>query len=101
MTGKVVVAPSAVITVPDGWTSNTVVGLEPLGVALHAIDLANPRLGETVGVIGCGPIGLLIIQLLSAAGISKVHAVDPLEYVIVTPIVCVGVLFAGAHYNVN
>ncbi|HRD17406.1 MAG TPA: methyltransferase, partial [Methanothrix soehngenii] len=32
--------------------------LEPLGVAIHAVDLAKPRLLEQVGVLGCGPIGL-------------------------------------------
>src|SRR5512146_1370811 len=37
--------------------------LEPLGVALHAMDLAKLKTGATVGVFGCGPIGLLIVQL--------------------------------------
>jgi len=36
--------------------------LEPLGVALHSYDLGHLRLGGTAAVIGCGPIGLLLIQ---------------------------------------
>ena len=34
--------------------------LEPLGVALHALDLSSLRTGSTAVVIGCGPIGLLL-----------------------------------------
>ncbi|HYU66251.1 MAG TPA: alcohol dehydrogenase catalytic domain-containing protein, partial [Jatrophihabitantaceae bacterium] len=32
--------------------------LEPVGVAIHALDLAHLRLASTVAVVGCGPIGL-------------------------------------------
>ncbi len=54
--------------------------LEPLGVALHAWDLAHVRVGAIVAVIGCGPIGLLMIQLALASGARRVLAVDPLEH---------------------
>ena len=53
--------------------------LEPLGVALHALDLGHVRAGGTVAVHGCGPIGLLLVQLLAATG-GRVVAVDPLEH---------------------
>jgi L-iditol 2-dehydrogenase len=54
--------------------------LEPLGVAVHAIDLAKPAMFESVCIVGCGPIGLKIIQLCRLAGVSKVYAVEPLNY---------------------
>jgi L-iditol 2-dehydrogenase len=54
--------------------------LEPLGVAIHAVDLAKPRLLERVALLGCGPIGLLILQVLKAAGAGEVLAVDPLDH---------------------
>ncbi|MGH7004148.1 MAG: zinc-dependent alcohol dehydrogenase [Alphaproteobacteria bacterium] len=54
--------------------------LEPLGVAIHAVDLAKPRLLEQVALIGCGPIGLLILQVLKAAGAGEILAIDPLEH---------------------
>ncbi|MGO9783006.1 MAG: zinc-dependent alcohol dehydrogenase [Streptosporangiaceae bacterium] len=54
--------------------------LEPLGVALHSYDLGHLRLGGTAAVIGCGPIGLLLIQLLGAAGAQSVIAADPLPH---------------------
>ena len=50
--------------------------LEPLGVALHAVDLAHLRAGMTVGVFGCGPIGLLAAQVARIAGATRVIATD-------------------------
>jgi L-iditol 2-dehydrogenase len=54
--------------------------LEPLGVALHAVDLGHLRLGMRVGVFGCGPIGLLIIQLARLSGAAQIIATDPLPH---------------------
>jgi L-iditol 2-dehydrogenase len=53
---------------------------EPLGVALHAVDLGQLRAGMTVGVFGCGPIGLLILQLARLAGASSIIATDVLQH---------------------
>ena len=61
---------------PDRLSNEDGALLEPLGVALHAVDLAHLRVGMTVGVFGCGPIGLLIIQLARLAGAQKIIATD-------------------------
>lgn len=45
-------------------------------VALHALRLAEPQLGETVAVIGLGLIGQIAIQLVRAAG-CRVIGIDP------------------------
>ena len=54
--------------------------LEPLGVAIHAMDLAGVAAGERAAVVGCGPIGLLIVQLLRLAGAEPILASDPLPH---------------------
>ena len=54
--------------------------LEPLGVAIHALDLGHVHLGSDVAVVGCGPIGLLMIEVARAAGARVVLAVDPLPH---------------------
>lgn len=51
--------------------------LEPLGVCIHAIDLARPVIGEAAVVIGCGAIGLILTRLARLAGHSPVVAIDP------------------------
>jgi len=67
-------------TIPDSLTYADGAMLEPLGVALHAIDLAHLRVGMTVGVFGCGPIGLLIIQLAKLTGVAKIITTDKLTH---------------------
>ena len=62
-------------SVPDAEASL----LEPLGVALHALDLGSVASLRTAGVFGCGPIGLLLVQLLRLAG-AEVYAADPLAH---------------------
>ncbi len=54
--------------------------LEPLGVAIHAVDLGHLPFAGTASVIGCGSIGLLLIGVLKAAGASSVLAVEPLAH---------------------
>lgn len=66
--------------VPDSLSDSEVALLEPLGVALHAVDLAHARIGGAAAVVGCGPIGLLTIQLLHLAGARTVIAVEPLRH---------------------
>lgn len=56
------------VTLPAGLSAADGAMLEPLGVAVHAMDLAHPRPGMTVAVAGCGPIGLLLVQLARACG---------------------------------
>jgi L-iditol 2-dehydrogenase len=53
---------------------------EPLAIAVHSLRLATLRLGETVAVIGAGPIGLMTIAALRAAGAGRIWAVEPLAH---------------------
>ena len=45
---------------------------EPLAVAVHALRLANVRLGDRVLVLGAGTIGLLSVAAAQAAGAAEV-----------------------------
>lgn len=51
--------------------------VEPLAVAIHGVDLGRLAAGATVGVIGCGPIGLLVVALARSAGAGLIVATDP------------------------
>lgn len=77
MTSSLAVPMSSVVKIPPGMTADQAAMLEPLGVCIHAIDLAKPRLMESVAVIGCGGIGLGIIQLLGLTGCQTIIGVDP------------------------
>ncbi|MEA1786175.1 zinc-binding alcohol dehydrogenase family protein [Arenibacter sp. GZD96] len=49
--------------------------VEPLAIAAHALARAQLKAGETIAVIGCGPIGIGIIKLAQIAG-AHVIVVD-------------------------
>ena len=66
--------------VPDGFTAADAAMLEPLGVGIHAVDLARMRAGASVGVFGCGPIGLLILAVARASGAGLIVATDKLPH---------------------
>jgi L-iditol 2-dehydrogenase len=61
---------------PDGLSAADGAMLEPLGVAVHTVDLAHVRPGTSVGVFGAGPIGLLCLQVAKAAGATRLFATD-------------------------
>ena len=65
---------------PDSLSNTDGAILEPLGVALYAIDLAGLKPGMAVGVFGCGPIGLLILQLARLCGVTQIIATDRMSH---------------------
>jgi L-iditol 2-dehydrogenase len=65
---------------PAGMTAIDGAVLEPLGVALHALDLGHLRIGSTIAVVGAGPIGLLLAQAARRSGAARVVVVEPLAH---------------------
>ncbi len=65
---------------PDSLSAEDGAMLEPLGVALHAINLSGLKPGVSVGVFGCGPIGLLIMQLARRCGAAQLLASEVLPH---------------------
>ena len=65
-----------VFAVPDGVSFDQAAMVEPVSVAVHAVNRTAPRLGDTAVVVGTGMIGLLTIQALRAAGCGRILAVD-------------------------
>jgi len=49
---------------------------EPLGCVLNALELSPPKFGDTVVVIGAGPIGCMIIEVTKKMGAGKVIVVQ-------------------------
>jgi (R,R)-butanediol dehydrogenase/meso-butanediol dehydrogenase/diacetyl reductase len=70
---------SRLIPVPAALTDEQAAIVEPATVALHAVHRTPVRLGDTVVIQGCGPIGLLTLQCARANGAGHVVAVEPNE----------------------
>ena len=65
---------------PEGFGSVEGAMLEPLGIAIHTVDLAHLKPGQIVAVLGAGPIGLLTAAVAKAAGASAIYMTEPLAY---------------------
>ena len=74
---RMAVPEASLIALPDGMSADEGAMLEPLGVCIHAMDLARPAPWDSVALVGCGPIGLGVLQLLVLAGVREIVAVDP------------------------
>jgi predicted dehydrogenase len=61
--------------VPDGVPLQTASMAAIASIALHAIRLADVRVGERVAVVGCGLVGQIAVRLLRAAG-AEIVAID-------------------------
>jgi len=70
------IAPSyALYKLPDSVSDEAGVLVEPLAVAIHAVRQGKVSLGDTVGIVGAGIIGLCTLLAARAAGASEVHVV--------------------------
>jgi L-iditol 2-dehydrogenase len=66
----------ALYPMPESLSFAEGAGVETLTVALHAVRLAKVRPGDSVAVLGCGPIGLCIIRVAQLAGATEVFATE-------------------------
>jgi L-iditol 2-dehydrogenase len=78
---RMVVPAGTCFPVPAEMDDASAVLLEPLGVALHAVDLAHMRPDKSVLIIGAGPIGLMILQAArEVGGAVKVFVMEKLPW---------------------
>jgi L-iditol 2-dehydrogenase len=66
--------------IPDSVTDDAGALLEPLGVAIHAVDVGHVRPGDDVLVVGAGPIGVLTAEVARQAGAARIFASEPLAH---------------------
>lgn len=66
--------------VPDSldWTQATLI--EPVAVMVHVLELVSISLGDTVAVMGAGPIGMLCAAMARQAGAARVYICDKLPH---------------------
>ncbi|MCR4425219.1 MAG: zinc-binding dehydrogenase [Firmicutes bacterium] len=62
---------------PNGIDRNEACLTEPLACCINAVTDAGVQLGDTVLVIGAGPMGLLILELCKSVGVARVLVSEP------------------------
>ncbi|KAA8904629.1 hypothetical protein TRICI_005435 [Trichomonascus ciferrii] len=76
---QLVVPSENVFVLPENVPLEIGALVEPLAVAWHAVRMANIRPGNNALVLGAGPIGLALLQMLKVWGASKVIITEVLE----------------------
>lgn len=61
---------------PDELTYEQGALIEPLTVVLHGFRLSGIKMGDTVAVLGLGPLGQFAVRTAKALGASAVYATD-------------------------
>ncbi|MEM7299485.1 MAG: L-idonate 5-dehydrogenase [Pseudomonadota bacterium] len=73
---QVLLADAAQCTPADGLSAAEAATAEPLSVVLHAARQAGDLMGKRVLVTGCGPIGMLAVLVVKAAGALEIVVTD-------------------------
>lgn len=66
--------------VPEGMSDEVALFAgDVMGTGFYAVEHAGMRTGDTVAVLGLGPVGLCAVQAAWAGGATKVFAIDSVE----------------------
>ena len=68
---------SQVYRIADSTAFEEAAMAEPVSCCMHGIDLCDIKTDDTVLIIGCGMIGMIMLQLAKTAGAAKVIVIEP------------------------
>lgn len=71
---------NTVFPLPDDTPLDVAAFVEPVAVAVHMMDIANMKIGDSVLITGGGTIGQLLLQFALKSGASKVLLSEPVEH---------------------
>ena len=71
------VAERGIVTLPDSVSFEEGTFIEPVNTIVKAVQKARVMAGETVLVIGCGPVGLLLLMVSKLEG-ARLFTSDPM-----------------------
>jgi L-iditol 2-dehydrogenase len=70
------VAERGIVALPDNVSFEEATFIEPINTIVKAVQKARIEPGETVLIIGCGPIGLQLLMVTKTAG-GRIYTSDP------------------------
>src|SRR5881296_938491 len=71
------VAERGIIGLPDNVSFEEATFIEPINTILKAVQKARVTAGESVLLVGCGPIGLQLLMVSKLAG-ARIYSSDPM-----------------------
>ena len=73
---QMVLTEPLLLPVPNGLSADHAAMTEPMAVGWHAVEKAQLLPEEVPLVIGCGPVGLAVINALKVKGVAPIVAAD-------------------------
>ncbi|MEA4854091.1 MAG: alcohol dehydrogenase catalytic domain-containing protein [Christensenella sp.] len=73
---KIMLTYGPIVKIPDHVSYDQAALAEPLGCVLNGMILSSIKLGDTVVVIGTGPIGCMIMEVVRLMGATKIIVVE-------------------------
>jgi (R,R)-butanediol dehydrogenase/meso-butanediol dehydrogenase/diacetyl reductase len=73
----VTVPVEGLVPIPDGVSDELAALAEPLAVGLHAVRRGGVQPGDTVLLLGAGPIGIAVLMALKLAGAAGIYVSEP------------------------
>ncbi len=70
---------TSLLKLPDSVTDEMGAFVEPLAVAVHGVMRSRMKIGDTVAIVGAGPIGLLVMQACLASGAGRAFIIEPMK----------------------
>jgi L-iditol 2-dehydrogenase len=70
---------SLVLKVPDSLGFDEAAMVEPLAIGAYAIELAESKSNDTIGILGMGAVGLSVLQAAKITGIGRAIVIEPVE----------------------
>jgi len=67
---------SQLFELPENVTADQATFFDPLIAAIHAVDVGRPKPLDKAAILGAGPIGLLIAQLVKVYGATRTFITD-------------------------
>src|ERR1700676_1494169 len=71
------VAERGIVALPDNVSFEEATFIEPINTIVKAVQKARVQSGETVLIIGCGPIGLQLLMVSQTTG-ARIYTSDPM-----------------------
>ncbi|MFC0903456.1 zinc-binding dehydrogenase [Clostridium sp. MT-14] len=79
--GEYIVVPeSTVVKLPHNVSFKQGALIEPIAVGVHAVRKSGVKLGDSVAILGAGPIGLSLLLSAKSSGATKIFITDTLKY---------------------
>jgi L-iditol 2-dehydrogenase len=71
------VAERGIVALPDNVSFEEATFIEPINTIVKAVQKARVQQGETVLIVGCGPIGLQLLMVTKTEG-ARIYTSDPM-----------------------